>query len=453
MVGVLGGALSAPLVVRHLGVVDYGRYLTVAGVIFVVAALTEGGLGNVAVRAFSLGDTGERRSLIANLTGLRLALGVLGAGAAVGFGFLAGYDHVLIVGLALGSVGYLAGAVQGSYSVALSGRLRLTALAGVDMLRSLATTLLLIGLVLAGGGLTTFYAVTAIVQVLALILTAALVHRDAPLRPALDMARWRTLTRETAVYAVASALGAAYFQVALISMSLLDPGQQTGYYALGFRIVEIANGVPWLLAASLLPVLAVAAQKPERLRYIAGRAFEGAVIAGGWFAIIIVIGASFGIEVIAGPSGSPATVVLQIMGIGVTATFLVSSWGFVLLALRMHRPLVIANACVMALAVVLSVTLIPAFHARGGAATTAALELTLAGAYIAILARRGIVPPARFVIRFLPALLLGLAIGALLLLAVHPVVGVAAGSFAYFLVLWRLRAIPPELLDTVPWRR
>jgi O-antigen/teichoic acid export membrane protein len=452
LIGVLAGAVSAPLVVRHLGVVNFGRYLTVTSVIYVVTALTEGGLANVAVRAFSTGTPTERRLLIANLTGLRLALGAVGAVGAVGFGLLAGYDHVLIVGLALGAAGYLLAALQGSYSVALSGTLRLTTLAGIDGLRSLATTALLIALVLAGSGLTGFYFVAAVVQGLALAVTARFVRGEVPLRPAFERARWRMLLHETAVYAVASALGAIYFQVALVSMSLLDAGRQTGYYAIAFRIVDLANGVPWLLAGSVLPVLAVAASEPERLRYVAGRVFEGAVIAGGWFAIVIVIGARFGIEVIAGAAGQPSIGVLRIMGIGVTATFLVSSWGFVLLALRMHRALVIANAGALALAIALSVVLIPMLHAQGGATTSAVLELTLASSYVAILSRRGIVPPPRFLVRFAPALAVGLGVGALLLL-VHPVVAVAIGSLAYFSVLWSLRAIPSELVDTLPWRR
>ena len=43
------GVIRAPIVVRHLGVVDYVRHLTVNSVIFVVTALTEGGLANVAL--------------------------------------------------------------------------------------------------------------------------------------------------------------------------------------------------------------------------------------------------------------------------------------------------------------------------------------------------------------------------------------------------------------------
>ncbi|MFZ2049617.1 MAG: oligosaccharide flippase family protein [Solirubrobacteraceae bacterium] len=450
--GLLAGLISAPLVVRHLGGVNFGHYQTVTSVVFVVAALTEGGLANVAVRAFSTASAADRRSLIANLTGLRLVMGVVGVAATVGFGLLAGYTHVVVIGLVFGAGGYFASMVQSSYSVALSGGLRLATLAGIDLLRSLTTTILLVALVVAGSALTGFFAVVLVVQLVALVVTARLVGRDVPLRPAFNRARWRMLIRETAVYALASTLGAIYFQIAMISMSILDPGPQTGYYALAFRIVEIGNGIPWLLAGSVLPVLAVAAGEPERLRYVARRVFEGATILGGLFAIAIVIGAPFAIEFLAGAKEHEAIGVLRIMGIGVTATFLVASWGFVLLALHRHRSLVLANAGALLLAIILSLTLIPSLHARGGAASTAVLELTLAGCYIALLAARGITPSIGFIARFLLALALGLGIG-WLALAVHPVLGVVLGALVYLLVLWRSRAIPGELFDSLPWRR
>jgi O-antigen/teichoic acid export membrane protein len=364
---------------------------------------------------------------------------------------LAGYEEILIVGLALGAAGYLLAGIQGSYSVALSGTLRLGALAGIDLLRSLATTVLLITLVIANSGLTGFYLVATAVQALVLLVTATLVRRDVPLGPAFDRASWTELLHETAIYALAATLGAVYFQVALISMSLLDPGPQTGYYAIAFRIVDILNGIPWLLAGSVLPVLAVAASGDHpRLRFVAGRVFEGAAIAGGWMALMIVLGASFGIDVIAGAKGHPSIAVLRIMGIGVTATYLVASWGFVLLSLRMFRQLAIASA--LLLAALLSAILIPALHARGGAITTVAVEFWLAGSYIVFLSRRDIRPPVPFLVRFAVAVGIGLAVGALVL-TVSSVAAVIAASAIYFAALWTMRAIPSELIDALPWRR
>jgi O-antigen/teichoic acid export membrane protein len=384
---------------------------------------------------------------------MRLALGSVGALAAVGFGVIAGYPHVLIVGLALGAGGYLLSAIQGSYSVALSGTLRLSALAGIDLLRSVTTTVLLVALVIAGSGLTGFYLVVVVVQGLALLVTAALVRQGVPLRAAYESSRWRALARETALYALAATLGAVYFQVAMITMSLLDPGAQTGYYAIAFRIVEIVNGIPWLLAGSVLPVLAVAAASDHaRLRYVAGRVFEGALIAGGWVALIIIVGAKLGIAIIAGAKGNPSVAVLRIMGAGVIATYLVASWGFVLLSLRMYRQLVLANAGALVLAVVLSAILIPELHARGAAITTVALEVSLAASYIVLLHRRAIVPVRAFLGRYVLAIGLALGAGAALL-QLNAIVAVLVASALYVGLLWRLRAIPSELIDALPWRR
>jgi O-antigen/teichoic acid export membrane protein len=454
LVGVLAGALSAPLVVHHLRTINYGRYLTVVAVLFVVTALTEGGLNNVAVRLYSVSDETARRSLIANLTGVRIVMGTIAAVGAVGFGVLAGYAHVLVLGLALGAAGYVLGAVQGSYAVALASDMKLTVLAGLDILRSLLTTAILISLVFAGSGLTGFYCVSLLVQGAALVVTAVLVRGRVPLGPAFERSRWHDLLRETALYAAASTLGVVYFQVALVTMSLLDPGRQTGYYAVAFRIVELVNGIPWLLAGAVLPVLAVAAARDlERLRYVTGRAFEGGVMAGGWFAIVIVLGARFAIDVVTpGNEGQPAIGVLRIMGIGVTATFLVASWGFVLLSLRMNRALVLANFCAFVLAISLSVVLIPILHARGAAITTATLEVSLASAYVALLFRRGIRPPPRFLACFVAAAGLSLGVG-VLALRIDAIVAVIIASVTYFGAFWALRAIPPELIDALPMRR
>jgi hypothetical protein len=73
--------------------------------------------------------------------------------------------------------------------------------------------------------------------------------------------------------------------------------------------------------------------------------------------------------------------------------------------------IVLASLGALTLAIVLSRLLIPALHARGGAITTAVLELTLAASYIGLLARRGIVPSANFAARFLGTLVLGLGAG------------------------------------------
>jgi O-antigen/teichoic acid export membrane protein len=449
--GVLGAAVSAPLVVRHLGVEGYGRLAVVGSVLFVATALTEGGLAAVATRRYAVGDPEERRSLIAALLGLRIVLSLAGAAAAIAFGLLAGYDEVVMGGLALGCVAMLANSQWGAFHTALVAQLRLSAVAALEIARSLATTALLIALVLAGASLAEFYVVAPAVALIMLIAGATLVRRDVPLLPRLDLARWRVLLRETALYAAASALGAIYFQVALVTTSLLTTSYETGLYSIAFRIVELANGVPWLLAGSVFPVLAhAAARDVPRLRYATGRVTEGALIAGGLFAVTIALGARFAIDVVASPEGRGAVPVLQIMAVSVLGTFLVAAWGFVLLSRQRYRPLMLANAAALVVAIVASLVLIPPYGAKGSAAVTAILEIALAVMYGVVLARElpGLRPARTLLPRLAVALAAAFAVG-LPLLLVHPVPATIAGAGTYLAVLWALRAVPPELLDAV----
>jgi O-antigen/teichoic acid export membrane protein len=446
-VGLLTGLISAPLVVRHLGNYGFGRYQTVIAVVFIANALSEGGLSFVAVRAYTTAAPDQRRVLLANLMGMRLVLETIVAIAIVAFGLLVGYHRVLIVGLVFGGAGLIVAAQQGALSIVLQGQLRLKTLALTDMANQLIVTTLLVALVLSGASLVWFFAVQPVVWLLALLLIAVLVRRDAPRRPAFELAQWRNLAGETALFALASALGVIYFQITQVAMSLLDPGRQTGYYAVAFRIVAITGAIPWVLGGSLLAVLSAVAADTERLRFIARRAFEGSAIVGGWLVLVLFLGAQFGISFVGGAHAS--VVVLRIMGVGAGATFLVSSSSFVLLAQRRNRLLFISNLTVFVLALALSATLIPAFGARGGALSSAALEFVLAGAYTASLWRLGIKPPGRFLARFAVAMALALAAG-IPLLAVSAIVAVIAGSIVYLVALRLLGAIPPELIDALP---
>jgi O-antigen/teichoic acid export membrane protein len=116
--------------------------------------------------------------------------------------------------------------------------------------------------------------------------------------------------------------------------------------------------------------------------------------------------------------------------------------------------MVIANGVSLLLAVALSVVLIPAAGADGGAITTAVLELFLAAAngFFLFRVRPDLRPGASVLPRLALALFVGLGVGAALL-AVHDVVAVAGGSLAYIGMLFALRAVPPELLEAVRRRR
>jgi O-antigen/teichoic acid export membrane protein len=446
LAGVLVGAASVPFVVRHLGVVDYGHFVTVLSLIFIVTGVTEGGLGNLGVREYATRDAEARAALLRNLLGLRLALALAGVLGAVLFAALAGYESTLVAGTAVAGVGVLAMNAQVTLTIPLQTGLRLVALTILDAVRQLVTTAGMVLLVVLGAELFPFYLVGPIAAFAILAATAKLVLRTAPLLPGFDLAAWGALLRETVFYAAATALGIVYFQVAIIATSLLSTDEQTSFYGVGFRIVDIVNGVPWLLAATAFPLLARAARDDtERLRYALGRMLETALIVGLWFAVVTFAAAPFAIDVVGGADFNPSVSVLRLLAIGMPATFAVATLGFALLSTRLYRQLIVANGIALALALVLSAVLIPSEGADGAAIVTATLELVLAASYCVLLmrARPDLTVLSGRMLRIAAAG--ALALGVALLLLSNPVPAAIAATLAYGAALLAMRAVPAEI--------
>ncbi len=172
-------------------------------------------------------------------------------------------------------------------------------------------------------------------------------------------------------------------------------------------------------------------------------------MAGGFFSLCAIIAAPFAVEFIGGPKFKPSVEVLQILGVGIIGTFLVATWSFALLTLRLFRELIWINGGAVALAVALSAVLIPDHGARGAAVTTAVLEVGLALAYGLVLARRrpDLRPSLRGVPRIALALAVAFAVGALL--PVYSLIAAAVAAMVLFGMLLLMGAIPEEFLHAI----
>jgi O-antigen/teichoic acid export membrane protein len=448
--GLLVGLAATPFVTRHLGASNWGHFITVTSLIFIAAALTEGGVGNLGVREFATSEEAERRSFMSDLLGLRLVLSVIGALGAFAFALAAGYPAVIVEGTAIACLGLVIDGARVTLAIPLTAMLRLGWLAVSDFTAQAVTAVLMITLVLGGAALLPFYAVALVVASVTLVLTIALVRSDVNLRPSFSPSRWRALMSESIVYTAATTLGVIYFQIVVIAMSLLSSKLQTGYFSLAFRGLSIVNGIPWLLVASAFPILARAARDDhERLRYALQRLFDGSIVVGGFFSLCAVIGAPFAVRVIGGPKFEPSVEVLQILGAGILGTFLVATWSFALLTLRLYRELIVINGAAVLLAILLSVLLIPAHAANGAAVTTATLEIALALAYgVALSIRR---PELRPSLSQLPRIALAFAVSFAVaaVIPVYSLVAVIVGVALLGCLLLALRVVPHEFLHAI----
>ena len=156
--GVAITAISAALLFRHLGVNDSGRYVTVLALVSIVAGLTDAGLTGVGMRELVVRKPSERESLLRNLIGMRIVLGVVGLAGAVVFAALAGYSSAMVVGTALAGVGTVLQTFQNTLAVQLMVDLRLGWVTVLELVRQVVTVVGIVVLVLVGASLVPFLA-------------------------------------------------------------------------------------------------------------------------------------------------------------------------------------------------------------------------------------------------------------------------------------------------------
>ena len=446
--GSLLSVAATALMMRHLGVVDAGRLVTVLALTAIVAGVSDLGLTGVGLREYSVLDGARRDRFMRSLLGMRIAFTSIAVGLAVLFSVAVGYTDEMVAGTALAGVGAMLFVLHGSFAIPLSTQLRLGWVTTFQLAIQLLMAAMIAGLVALDAGLVAFLAVQIPAMLPVLAATAVVVKGQMPLRPAFDAAEWRRVMREILPYAAAVVLAVIYFRLVTILVSLLSSDQETGYFGASFRILDALALVPPLLVSTAFPVLARAARDDrDRLSYAMTRLTEAMLILGAWAAVCVVVGAEVLIDVVAGPDFEPSVQVLQLQGPAILGSFLVATWGYGLLALRRHRAILLCNLAALTLAGGLSVWLIDRHGADGGAVALTATELSLAAGYAISLARTDL--DLGGLARLLPRLALAVAAAAALPL----VIGLASFTAAllatgvFFAALVLMRGIPVEIVE------
>jgi len=450
---VLLSLVSAPLLIRHLGIAAFGRYTTVTALVTIISGLTDAGLLNIALREWATRSGEDRRRTMRSLLGIRLELSSAGVALGVAFALAAGYSRTLVLGTLIAGAGMVLQATANVLTTALQGELRFGWASVIDIARQVVVVGLIVALVVAGAGLLPFFAVSIPAGLVTLALTAALVRRWMPLVPRLRGSdRW-PLVRDTLPYAAAIAVNTVYFRVTIVVMSLIATARQTGYFATSFRVTEVLVGIPALAIGAAFPILSRAAREDsERFSYATERILDLALIAGTALVLVVVLSAPFVIDVLAGARGAPAAPVLQIQGVALIATFLASAAGFPLLSLRRHGALLVANGGALLANVVLTLILVPVDQARGAAIAAVVAESCLAvGQLVLLLRLRRVRMPLSGPVAVALAGLAGAS--PLLVSGLHPVLRTLAGLAIYVVVLMLLGRLPPELSHAFQSRR
>lgn len=445
--------ISVPLLIRHLGIVDFGRYTTVVALASIVGGLTDAGLFNIALREWASRRGEDRARLMRSLLGVRLVLSASGVIVGALFAIAAGYSSTMIVGTLIAGATMVLTAIGSILMVPLQGELRFGWVTVVNLTRQVASVALIVILVLAGAGLLPLLASGLVAGILTTAVAIPLVRGRMPVSPSFGDGQWWPLVRETLPYGASIALNTVYFRITIVVMSIVAESRQTGYFATSFRVTEVLIGVPALAIGAAFPILSRSARSDkDRFASASDRVVELAIIAGIGLALAVSLSAPFVIVVLAGSQGSPAVPVLQFQAIALAATFVSMASAFVLLSLRRHTALLVANGLALLTNVALTLILVLADQARGAAIAAALAECCLALGQMTLLLRARQI---RVRWRTLGTIALAAAAGAapLLLNDVHPILRTILGISLYVGVLALFRQLPPEIGHALTQRR
>jgi O-antigen/teichoic acid export membrane protein len=376
--GILLGFATAMLLLRHLGVAESGRYVTVMSLVAIPVFVVDYGLNVAASRELALRGPHDR-TLIANILGQKLLIMPAAVLLIVCFALVAGYPARMVIGTALAGTGALIAALGNVLLLRLTVELRNAGLALLDFARqavALAGVALLVAL---GASLTPFFAVLIVGSLVVVTLIPLVAGPRAFVRPRFERHEQRLLLRTALPMATALALGQVYFRFVIVLMSLISDPTQTGYFGGSLRATENLVIMPILVAGVVLPLLTAAARDDlARLRGAIEGLGEAALIAGVLLVLFTVRAAEPVMVLIGGPAFRPAGAVLRIEVGTLIFLALDQVWTVSLLALGRQRELILTNALALVGVALFAVVLVPPFGAQGGAAASVLGELVLA---------------------------------------------------------------------------
>lgn len=451
--GLLLTAVASIFLLRHLGVVRFGQYATVIAIVTLVQGMTDAGLTVVGQRLYVHADAARRRTLLADLVGVRLVLTPLGIAIGVLFAFVAGYPRTLVLGTALAGAGVILAVVAAALAMPLSVQLRLGAVTAIDFLRQLAIVVGIVALVAAGAGLLPFFVVYVAGGVVAVVAALAFLGANSWVAPRFSWREWRPLLKEALPVALSLVVNNTYVRALIILCSLLATARQTGLFATSYRISEIMLGLPQMMMGAAFPILAHAHVADERrLAYALQRMGEAALLVGLALGLVLAVGAAPIVAVLGGRQFAAAATPLRIQSVAIAGAFMTGVGTTALIAVRRQRELLLVNALALAVVLVLGCAFIPLWEANGAALAASVGEVVLAIAALTLLARahRELRPDLRYV----PKLALAAGLGALCAaLPIPDVLATACALAVYAAAALALRAVPGELLEALLRRR
>lgn len=241
---------------RWLGEEPFGVFSLLYSVTAIVVFLVDPGL-NISLIRDAPRKAGHLEKVAGAILWLKLSLSALVVAVVTVYGYAAGYEGRVVFLLSLMGAQMSAYALMEYASAIFQAKEQMHVETYLMSVGKLGVTLIAIGVVAAGGGLTeTIIAMTLAQAGAALWALSWTSRRGVPLKPRLDGARLAGLLKDSVPLAAVTFFTIAYYRIDVaiapfLGMSLKD----IGYYSAGVKILDVWLAAPTLAVAAAFPTL------------------------------------------------------------------------------------------------------------------------------------------------------------------------------------------------------
>lgn len=371
----LATALWTVLAARSLAPSSYGDLMLCAGMIDIAAVITDAGLTAAATQELTMASAQRAQRLIGTVFWLKLALGVIAAGVAIGATIALPFTPEARRLMLLLAPGLLFISLT-SLSLLFRARMQV----------SYTLVAALVGALAGGYGAFSVYLSAptaggfARARLLMLVVSGALTLLLVALRfrPgwAFDWTSARRLLRSSALLGLALALNILYYRIDVPLLALLAGSRAVAVYTSAYRVLDVATLLPATAATAALPLM-LAQPTRARLGAFVSQYLELALVAGLLVSALLTVAAHPILAALYSDRYDAAYPTLVALAWVAGMTLITNVFTPLAVALERRRLLMIASGVALAANVALNVALIAPLGALGAALATLATELVV----------------------------------------------------------------------------
>jgi O-antigen/teichoic acid export membrane protein len=368
------GWIGTVVVARTLSPDEWGQFSFVFILLSLMAVFTDLGVGRVVLSRLIGTDPDDIALTASAFVALRVLLGFLGYGIALGYVLLLGYPAEVIGATAIGGLVVILATPSHALSVLYQSRHRLTLVAVAESLGQVIQLALTVAAALFAPLLLVFVIPPVVNQVVALAIKTRGVYGKVlgvPRPGRVEFRRWGPMLKEAVPLAIGFALTIAMSKIDVLILSRLDTFDSVGLYSIGYKFSDLMDTVT-LAAVAPISTLLVAAwpddpdvfRKRTRDGAVAFALIGGVAITAFWPSADRLIGLLYGERFMAADFAS------RLLVVGGALTSLLILGVFLLAAAGKQRYYPVVALLGLALNVGANLVLIPRMSFNGAAIAT-----------------------------------------------------------------------------------